>query len=414
MPKLFSSDPLPYRIILVVLLGLASPMLFAQAAPPAPPATTAPPATIAPTAAPTAVEPTAGAPGDPASATSSTASSGASSAASSSAKPPEKPIYLSSSERDNALLAQAEPDETLWLETPNEKIIALFKTGETRKTKGALLMLHAPETPQLWPAPLEHLRRNLPIYGWETMAVPLPQKYPSKTPEREIMSSSASPSSSSIASGSSSSSAADEAEAPSEESSPSSSEQSSSPAPSSSAASSSASSEPEKPRLPREQLIAERVDAAIKELNKVGEFNVVVLVDNSSAVDSLAALQQQVKVASSDKDTIDGPLQAIILVNLQSHEPLSKEQLASVFAVELIPVMDVFFAPEDQQQKDLRRLHRAEAMRKNVRIYQQVVLPPENLITVNDRQGFWLEKVRGFMETKAEGKELKLKKSAGE
>lgn len=338
--------------------------------------------------------------------------------------PPEKPIYESTSERDNALLAQAEPDETLWLETPNEKIIALFKTGETRKTKGALLILHAPELPQLWPAPLEHLRRNLPIYGWETMAVPLPQKYQSKAPARDLMSSSAASSSSPAAAANvaSGTSAASDANAPQDPSAQeSSADATASVAASAEAASSvasiqssSMSSETVKPQLPREQLIGERVEAAIQELNKVGEFNVVVLVDNSSAVDSLAALQQKVNIAGSDEHRIDGPLQAIILVNLQSQEPLSKEQLSSVFAVELIPVMDVFFATDDQRQKDLRRLHHAEAMRKNVRIYQQVVLPPENMITVDGRQGFWLEKVRGFMETKAEGKELKAKNTLRE
>ncbi|MET0356998.1 MAG: DUF3530 family protein, partial [Cellvibrio sp.] len=108
------------------------------------------------------------------------AEASASSAASSSA--PEKPIYTNNSERDNDLLAKAftaiaKKDELLWLETPDEKLLALYKPGETRKTLGLLLIMHAPEIPQLWPANIENIRRNLPLYSWSTMALPLPAKY---------------------------------------------------------------------------------------------------------------------------------------------------------------------------------------------------------------------------------------------
>src|SRR4051812_16193286 len=69
----------------------------------------------------------------------------------------EKPLYNSSTERDNALLAIAKPDEIQWLETPNEKVLALFKAGEQKKTKGAILILHASELSQRWPATLDNL-----------------------------------------------------------------------------------------------------------------------------------------------------------------------------------------------------------------------------------------------------------------
>lgn len=405
MPTLFSRDPFIRHLILIIILGLTSPVLLAQTTtPPTPPATIDPAAQSAEAN-----------PADPAAATNpaaaSSASSSISSASSSSVKPPEKPIYKSTTERDNVLLAKAQPDETLWLETPNEKIIALFKTGETRVTKGALLILHASEIPQLWPAPLESLRRNLPIYGWETMAVPLPQKYATKAPEREFPSSSSASSMSSAnsASSSDSASASSSGEITEAAASASSSEASSSSVVSSQPSSSS-SSEEAKPVLPREQLIAERVDAAIKELNKVGQFNVVVLVDNSSAVESLAALYSKINEGTSNANTIDGPLQALIIVNLQDQEPLSKEQLSAVFSSKFVPIMDVFFGTDDQRQIDVRRQHHAEAMRQDVKIYQQFVLRPEHMMTVNDKQGFWLEKARGFMETKAEGSEFKLKK----
>ncbi len=310
-----------------------------------------------------------------------TASSAASSVAA------EKPIYTSNLERDNALLAKAftaiaKADELQPLETPDEKIISLYKSGETRKPKGALLIMHAPETPQLWPTNLENLRRNLPLYGWATMALPLPSKYQEAAPEREVAPTS------SLAAESASSAAA--SSAPVEVA----------------ATASSASSEPPKPLIPRGKLISERVDAAVAQLNKIGQFNLVVMVDNSSAPDALAGLYKKINKSSTTSDTVDGPLQALILVNLQHQEPLTKEQLVAIFSVKDLPIMDVFFDPDNAAQVELRRTHRAEAMRQNLTDYQQFIVPSQPPVAVNDTQNFWLAKIHGFLARKAEGNEL--------
>ncbi len=243
------------------------------------------------------------------------------------------------------MLALELPTEAQWLETSQEKIIALFKAGETRKTLGSLLILHAPELPQLWPAPLENLRRNLPIYGWDTMAVPLPSLDISQSSTRELtVTTSIAQSSSQAVPGVSQ----------------------------------------QVFLSARTQLINERVTAAITLLRKIGQPNLVVLVDNSSAPDSLLELS---------KNTI----QAAILVNLQNHEPLTQGQLAAMFSNANLPVLDVFFGTDDKYQIEVRRLHQAEAMRKNLKSYHQLILPPENIAAVNNKQSFWLKKVRGFI-----------------
>ncbi len=314
-------------------------------------------------------------------ATEASASSAASSAS------PEKPLYADTLERDNALLVKAftaiaKADELQWLETPDEKVLSLYKTGETRKTKGVLLILHAPESPQLWPTNLENLRRHLPLSGWATMALPLPAKYPTAIPERASSSASSAPAEATEAAAAS----PDPAE------------------PVAAAASSSASSA--KPVIARDKLIAGRVDAAVAQLNKLGQFNIVLLVDNSSAPDALAGLYKKISAGTTTGDTVDGPLQALVLVNLQDQEPLSKEQLAAIFSVSALPVMDVFFRVNDSAQKELRRTHQAEAMRKDLKDYQQLILPIQPPVTLDDTKSFWLTKVHGFMERKAEGNEL--------
>lgn len=296
--------------------------------------------------------------------------------------PTEKPIYADNTERDNALLVKAftaiaKADELQWLETSDEKVLSLYKASEMRKTKGVLLIMHAPETPQLWPTNLENVRRNLPISGWATMALPLPAKYPVAIPKQE--------STSSIAT-----EPADTA----------------SPAPVLTEDATAVSSEVVKPVIARDALIAGRVDAAVAQLNKIGQFNLMVLVDNSSAPDALAALYKKINKTAAASKAIDGPLQALILVNLQDQEPLSREQLSAIFAVGDLPVMDVFFNPDNKAQAELRRLHHAEAMRQNIKDYQQLILPVQPPVSLDDTQNFWLGKIHGFVATKAEENKL--------
>lgn len=110
--------------------------------------------------------------------------SAASSETSSSSKSSEALLYESRDMRDKSLLAKAVDDEAQWLETEHGKILALYRPTEAKVTRGVLILFHAAENPQLWPPMLENLRANLPRYGWETLALSLPQKYPAAIPAR--------------------------------------------------------------------------------------------------------------------------------------------------------------------------------------------------------------------------------------
>ncbi len=299
----------------------------------------------------------------------------ATSGAAASSTSSDKPLYADSVERDNALLAKAftaiaKADELQWLEPPGEKVLALYKAGETRKTIGVLLILHAPEAPQLWPANLENIRRNLPLYSWATMALPLPTKYAKTIPEREA----------NAATGSTAGANEAASSAPS--------------APVVAVAASSSAAQ--KVVIARDKLINGRVDAATEQINKLGSLELAVLVDNSSAPDALAALY------SKFNSTGNSPLKALILVNLQYQEPLTKAQLAAIFSATNLRVMDVFFNPDSKAQSDIRRLHQAEAMRQNVKDYQQLILPTQPSVAIDDTKSFWLGKVHGFLARKAD------------
>jgi hypothetical protein len=287
-----------------------------------------------------------------------TESSTASSAISSISKSSEAPLYPSRDIRDKSLIAAAMNDEAQWLETEHGKILALYRPTEAKKTLGVLILFHAAENPQLWPPTLENLRANLPRYGWETLAISLPQRYLAAIPAR-----------------------------------PSSASASASTATSSSVA--------------RDALIATYVDAAFNFLKEKGQLNTVVLTDNSVAFQIMQILAPKIKDNSRDTTVVDGPLQALIVTNLQQQEPMIKQELETIFAAKQLPLLDLFFAPIDAGQLQARELHRAVAMRKKVVDYQQLLIDDQPKLVEQDHQSFLLGRVRGFMQQKASGTELK-------
>lgn len=311
--------------------------------------------------------------------------SAATSEISSSSKSSEAPTYPSRDMRDKSLIAAVMDDEAQWLETEHGKILALYRPTEAKKTLGVLILFHAAENPQHWPPMLENLRANLPRYGWETLAISLPQKYPAPIPARP---------SSSASSASEETEAAAEAP-PAEETVAA----SSSSAPSSYSAASSS--------VARDELIAAYVDAAFNFLKEKGQLNTVVLTDNSSVFQIMQTLAPQIKDNSRDTTVVDGPLQALIITNLQQQEPITKQELETVFGAKQLPILDIFFAPVDAGQVQARELHRAVAMRKKVADYQQLLIDDQPKSVEQDHQSFVLGRVRGFMQQKASGTELK-------
>lgn len=309
---------------------------------------------------------------------------------------PEAPPYESRAMRDRTLIANALQDESVWLDTDYGKILAMHRITEARSTYGVLVLLHAAEDPQHWPPALENLRTHLPRYGWETLAIALPQKTPRPIPARPSSSSSSSQDNSEnadAAEGNAETIAESVTEATPEEI--------------SAASSASNSSSSSSSSVSRELLIAAYIDAALKYLNEKNQFNLVVLTDNSSAYLSLSKLLPMIQQGAEPSDTIDGPLQALIIGNLQPQESLSRSELEIIFSIPQLPVMDVFFAPDSAAQQAARNLHRATAMRQKVTDYQQLSLAHPPMVSETDFQSFLLGRVRGFMQRKASGVELK-------
>jgi hypothetical protein len=299
----------------------------------------------------------------------------------------EAPLYPSHDIRDKSLIAQALADDAQWLETEHGMILALYRPTEAKTTHGILILFHASEDPQAWPPILENLRAFLPRYGWETLAITLPQKYPAIVPER---------SSSSSASAATNANMAVEAESTDTTTPESASNSSASPS------SSSASS-----IVARDLLIQAYVNAGLEFVKGKGQLNAVILADNSSVYLVSQTLTPHIQLNERDSTTLDGPLQALVITNLQNQEPIGKMELEEIFLPPQLPILDIFFSPDNAGQTESRDLHRAVAMRKKMDHYQQLLMEIQPKLTEQDDQSYLLGRVRGFMQRQAGGTEVK-------
>jgi hypothetical protein len=83
---------------------------------------------------------------------------------------------------------------------------------------------------------------------------------------------------------------------------------------------------------------------------------------------------------------------------------LTTSELDGIFAGQTLPVMDIFFAPAQGQMTEVRKRHRASALRNDVPVYQQLHILPPQQTTLDDSMSFWAERLRGFMEQQTGGK----------
>lgn len=309
--------------------------------------------------------------------------------------PEEAPPYPSRNARDSQLLAQASANEAQWLDTPEGEILALFRPTESRVTKGTLLLLHAAETPPGWPAPLENLRRNLPQYGWQTLAITLPHPEGVIIPARALPAAPATETEESSENEENSQNEADDksptpkTNIDTEDASVAASRTSDTAELAAEAPVTPIAEEEPAPVVTREELIAQRIQAALLFIAQQDSNNIAVLVDNSSINDSLQALANQGYLPR---------LRSLILINIQPQEALNADQLTALFSNQELPVLDVFPGLDNDQQQLVRKRHRGHAMRNQLNDYQQFVVPPMQAIDIDNARSFWLERIRGFLE----------------
>lgn len=73
--------------------------------------------------------------------------------------------------------------EVGWLETPQGKVLYLYRPNAARIARGAVILLHDLQTHADWPQVIRPLRENLPKHGWATLSLQLPPFDASAQPE---------------------------------------------------------------------------------------------------------------------------------------------------------------------------------------------------------------------------------------
>ncbi len=296
----------------------------------------------------------------------------------------ELPRFQSRAERERELLLGAHPEEARLLETIEGEVLGLYLPPLTSSPKGALLLTYTGEHPSDCPPAWENLRKALPYYGWGTMVVALPAVAPAAIPPRPLP--------------------------PIETLQEPSAEQTEDPAPDQTTISNQLAALPDTPTLPRPQRIASRLEAAIAQLEREGQLNLVVMVDNLSVAAALAHLKPGLRVVETNESAQDnrgqsplaGPVRAVILANIHPHSPLSNQDLAQSFSVPELPLLDLFLGPETGQEA-LR--HKGQSQQQKMLSYQALTLPYPQALDSNSHQSFWIKRLEGFMSRQAQGRE---------
>lgn len=314
------------------------------------------------------------------------------------AEPPEPPRYSSREDRDRQLLAEAFPEQVRWLELPEPEgeALALYQPPATANPKGSLLMLHSSDRNARWSPYLENLRRTLPYRGWGSLSLTLPTPEPEPVPERPAASlpQAAEPDTEPAD--------AEEGAENQEQEDQEQEEQNQEAAEEAEAA---------EPLPPREERINNRLNSAMELLDREGQRNLVLLVDSLNAPAVMAYFQAELEQAAQQRppatgeSPLNGPVRALILVNAYPYQALSREQLNQVFAVDNLPVLDIFMTPGNRQQEVIKR-HRAAANRQQLDHYQNWSLARPEPPDLDSSHNFWINRIQGFMHRQARGVEV--------
>lgn len=287
---------------------------------------------------------------------------------------PEVPRSQSRAERERELQSSAHPEEARLLNTPEGEVLALYLPPLTSSPKGALLLTYTGERPGDYPPAWENLRQALPHFGWGTMLIALPPATPAAIPPRPE----------------------EPAENPEEATGTTEPNQ--------------AAPEPEAPGIPRPERIASRLEAAISQLEQEGPLNLLIMVDNLSAVPAFTHLKPGLKVADANErgeaalgqSPLAGPVRALIVANIHPHSPLTNQDLAQIFSVPELPVLDLFLGPNSADES---RRHKGQSQTQNMGSYQALKLPDSRSLGSDGLQSFWIKRLEGFMKRQAKGPE---------
>lgn len=305
-------------------------------------------------------------------------------------------------EEQRQLLSQLPgPPSSLWLPVGDEQVLAFWQTDRSGKPLGAVLMLHDKGENPRRAATLRRLHEYLPLYGWATLSLELPNLPEPTVPPRPELPPPAAPALNVEEvgeAGEPTNNTSDQAAATPQE-----------------PAEVAPISELMPQELTREEVLEHiqlRIQAATAFLHQQGQLNLVLLGEGTSALWALQHLDKAVPptpVESSDKKSkavIDRAIRAVVLLNPPSSPDMGLDPLTEWLRHPEVPTFDVFTDLVLDTLAAARQRQQA-AKQKGYETYGQRRLPPPNGANPDASETLLTKAIRGFLQKHAKGVELK-------
>jgi hypothetical protein len=312
---------------------------------------------------------------------------------------PNLPAATRLAQERRQLLSQLPgPPVPLWLPVDGEQVLAFWQEDRSGNPLGAVLMLHDKGENPRRAATLRRLHEYLPLYGWATFSMELPDlPNPAIPPRPEPL----------VPDAKEETETTDATDAlPAEDS----------------AAQEVAETDikpvpadvPSEPPMTREQAlehIQRRIEAAAVYLQQQGQFNLVLLGEGKSTLWVLQYLDKAVPpapVETADKKrraVIDRAVNAVVLMNIRNPMEDGLEPLTDWLRHPEVPIFDVFTDFDLDVQAAARQRSQA-AKQRRYETYVQRRLPPPNEANPHTEETPLTKAVRGFLQKYARGVEL--------
>ena len=320
---------------------------------------------------------------------------------------PNQPVAERLEERHRQLLHDLKgPPTALWLPVGEQPVLAFWQPDRSGKPLGAVLMLHDRGENPRRAATLRRLHEYLPIHGWATFSVELPDLPVAVVPPRPTprnttrLEQPAEP----AVDNPNETASVNESEVVHQE-------PDTEPEPETN----NDSPEATAPSLNREEVvdhIHQRIQAATAYLHQQGQYNLVLLGEGSSAhwvLEHLDKAMPPPAVESADKKSkgiIDRAFRGVILLNSRTPEGADLTPLHEGLRHPEIPTFDVF------ADFHLETLAAAQSRRQTAkqRDYEHYVirrLPPSTGANPERTETLLTKAIRGFLQKYAQGVELK-------
>lgn len=240
------------------------------------------------------------------------------------------------------------PQQQVWLQAGDDRFPGRYIGDLTGAPRGSALILHDSGQHPSWPFTVAALLEELPLQGWDTLAIELPAPAAVGSPQ-------AAP--------------ADPA----------------------------TSADPPAAALPSplEQRVQARIDAALLHLAPAGRPAPFVAVIAFGSGAPRVAETVQARAGSGDP----APLRVLAMVDALNTLPGVPRSLPQLLPASDLPVQDLIQG-EDDLALAAQEARRRSVLHQRGRIYRTLVLPPLNATSATDRS-LLIKRVRGFLQQQA-------------